>query len=146
MIAIRKLQKGFSLVTAIFLLVVLAGLGAAMMTFFTAQQQSSALDLLGARAYQASRAGIEWGAYQVIQNSGVGFASACRTGATQSPVALEGTLSGFSVTVACSATSHTEAATTLWVYQLTSTASGVPGAAPGSPDYVERQMQAAIAQ
>jgi MSHA biogenesis protein MshP len=126
--------------------VVLAGMGAAMITFFTAQQQSSALDVMGARAYQASRAGIDWGAYQVIQNSGVGFAPACRAGAAQSPVTPGGTLSGFSVNVSCSAASHTEAATTLWVYQLTSTASGVAGAAPGSADYVERQMQAAIAQ
>ena len=143
----RKAQKGFSLVTAIFLLVVLAGLGAAMTTFFTAQQQSSALDVLGSRAYQASRAGIEWGAYQVVQNSGVGFATACQPGpTTQALPALAGTLSGFGVSVACSATSHVEAATTLWVYQLTSTASGVQGATPGSPDYVERQMQVTIAQ
>ena len=66
----HKMQKGFSLVTAIFLLVGLGALGAAMMTFFTAQQQSSALDVLGSRAYQASRAGIDWGAYQILRNNG----------------------------------------------------------------------------
>lgn len=137
-------ESGFSLVTAIFLLVVLAGLGAMMVTFFTAQQQSSALDVLGSRAYQASRAGIEWGAYQVLQNSGVGFAPNCRTGpTTQALPALAGTLAGFSVSVNCSATSAVEAAATLWVYNITSTATR--GAA-GSADYVERKMQAAIAQ
>lgn len=143
----RKNQRGFSLVTAIFLLVVLTGLGAAMLTFFTAQQQSSALDVMGTRAYQASRAGIEWGAYQIAQNSGVGFAPSCRAGtASQTLPALAGTLSPFTVTVGCSAASAVEATATLWIYQLTSAASGVPGAVPGSQDYVERQLQATIIQ
>ena len=140
-------ESGFSLVTAIFLLVVLAGLGAMMVTFFTAQQQSSALDVLGSRAYQASRAGIEWGAYQVVQSgvAGGAFANACQGagGTTQAPPALAGTLADFSVSVSCSATSAVEAAATLWVYNVTSTATR--GTA-GSADYVERQMQAAIAQ
>ena len=141
---IRRFQQGFSLVTAIFLLVVLAGLGATMMTFFTAQQQSVLLDELGARAYQASRAGIEWGTYQVVQNSGVGFASACQAGpASQVLPALGGTLADFPVSVSCSATSAVEEAATLWVYSFTSTATR--GSA-GSADYVERQIQATIAQ
>ncbi len=142
----RERVRGFSLVTAIFLLVVLASLGAMMATFFTAQQQSSALDVLGARAYQASRAGIEWGAFQVVQSgvAGGAFANACQPGpTTQALPALAGTLAGFSVSVNCSATSAVEAAATLWVYNVTSTATR--GAA-GSADYVERQMQAAIAQ
>ncbi|MBI5658361.1 MAG: agglutinin biogenesis protein MshP [Nitrosomonadales bacterium] len=141
--ASRTMQRGFSLVTAIFLVVVLSGLGAAMMTFFTAQQQGSALDVLGARAYRAARAGIEWGAFQVVQNSGVGFAPACRTGITaQSLPALAGTLADFAVNVNCSAISAVDAAP-LWVYSLTSTATR--GAA-GSADYVERQISATIAQ
>ncbi|WP_229508025.1 agglutinin biogenesis protein MshP [Massilia sp. Dwa41.01b] len=50
--------------TAIFLLVVLAGLGVALVSVFTTQQQSSLLDESGARAYQAARAGIEWGLFR----------------------------------------------------------------------------------
>lgn len=142
----QKLQSGFSLVTAIFLLVVLSGLGAAMMTFFTAQQQSSALDVLGARAYQASRAGIEWGAFQISQSAVAGgaFAASCQPGPTAQPLpALAGTLAEFAVSVSCSAASAVEAAATVWVYDITSTASrGVVGSA----DYVERQMRATIAQ
>jgi MSHA biogenesis protein MshP len=57
-------QAGVGLVTAIFLLVVLSGLGVAMVSLFTSQQASADLDLQGARAYQAARAGIEWGVYQ----------------------------------------------------------------------------------
>ena len=46
----KKLQRGFSIVTAIFLLVVLSFLGVAMVTFSAAQHQSSALDVMGSRA------------------------------------------------------------------------------------------------
>lgn len=137
----QEIQRGFSLVTAIFLLVVLASLGAMMVTFFTAQQQSSALDVLGSRAYQASRAGIEWGAFQVVQNGG-----ACAATQTLPAGTLAGTLNNFAVTVTCVATTHSDmsaAGGTLTVYNITSTAAfGTPGAA----DYVERQMQASIAQ
>ena len=138
-------QRGFGLPTAIFLLVVLAGLGAVMATLFTAQQQTSVLDVLGERAYQASRAGIEWGAFQVLPASQATFATACRSAGTSQTISpLAGTLAEFTVNVECSATSHVDAADTIWVYRLTSSASGIQSASPGSPDYVERVMQATL--
>jgi MSHA biogenesis protein MshP len=143
----HKLNRGFSLVTAIFLLVVLSMLGAMMVTFFTVQQQSSALDVLGSRAYQASRAGIEWGAFQVLQSgvAGTAFASACQTGGAlpQPPQPLGNTLAPFTVSVGCSATSHVESGNTLWVYNINSVAR-TTGMSAGSPNYVERQIQVAI--
>ena len=51
----RARASGAGLVTAIFLLVVLAGLATALVSVFTTQRQSSALDEQGARAYQAAR-------------------------------------------------------------------------------------------
>ena len=45
-----KIQRGFSLISAIFLLVVIAALGTFAVTLSTNQQQSAALDVLGARA------------------------------------------------------------------------------------------------
>ena len=129
-------SKGFSLVSAIFLLVVIAALGTFAMTLSTTQHQSAALDVLGARAYQAARAGIEWGAYQVLQNAG-----ACA--ATTTLPAMPGTLSGFTVTVTCATTPYTEAGLPVNLYQLTSTAT--QGTSP-LPDYVERQMTVTIAQ
>lgn len=137
----KKLQKGFSIVSAIFLLVVLAFLGTAMITFSNTQQLSSAMDVMGSRAYQAARAGVEWGDYQVLRNGG-----ACAPSTNLPAGTLGGTLSGFTVTVACKAVAASEvsAATgTVTVYELTSTAS--QGAA-GNPDYVERRIQATIAQ
>ena len=133
-----KFQKGFSLVTAIFLLVVLGALGTMMVTFFVAQQQSSALDVMGSRAYQASRAGIEWAAYNVAsQPAGAGC-----VGVPVPPAPLfaagnlAGTLSPFTVALTCSSVSAVEDTTTIWVYDLA--ASAVSGGVPGNPDYVER--------
>ncbi|HZV63465.1 MAG TPA: agglutinin biogenesis protein MshP [Telluria sp.] len=92
---IRRLGRstGVGLITAIFLLVVLAGLGVAMVTVFTAQQNSSTLDVQGARAYQAARAGIEWGLYQQFRNG------SCSSATFALP--MNGTPSGFTVAVTC---------------------------------------------
>ena len=62
----RRAQHGFAIVSAIFLLVVLGTLGAFMVALSTVQHTTSTQDLQGTRAYQAARAGIEWGAYQVL--------------------------------------------------------------------------------
>lgn len=89
----RHRSGGVGLITAIFLLVVLAGLGVAMVSIFTNQQASSAMDVRGARAYQAARAGVEWGLFQQLQ------LDACNASATFTPPAT--TLNMFSVTVQC---------------------------------------------
>ncbi|OGS93904.1 MAG: hypothetical protein A3H31_04760 [Gallionellales bacterium RIFCSPLOWO2_02_FULL_57_47] len=132
----HKMQRGFSLISAIFLLVVIAALGAFAVTLSTTQQQSSALDVMGARAYQAARAGIEWGAYQALRNS------SCL--AAPPPLApLPNTLAGFTVTVTCTPFPSTEAGVLVTIYQLTSEAKQ---GTVGTPNYVERQMSVTIAQ
>jgi MSHA biogenesis protein MshP len=132
----RKIQQGFSIVSAIFLLVVLSFLGLAMTTFSTTQHQSAAMDVMGSRAYQAARAGIEWAAYNVAQSPASSPAAwaGCAAGAG---VAVGGTLAPFSpVTVNCSAASHAEGASTMWIYNVSAVAQA--GGAPGDQDYVER--------
>lgn len=142
-------EHGFSLISAIFLLVVIAALGTFAVTLSTTQQQSAALDVLGSRAYQAARAGIEWGAFQITQSGVAGsvFATNCQSSTTTSqPVLPAGTqLSVFSVNVTCGATLYVDGVSGV-VYELTSTASGIEGASPGSPDYVERKIRITIAQ
>ena len=134
-------QRGFSIVTAIFLIVVLAALGAFAVSMFRAQQSSAAFDELGARGYQAAQAGIEWGAWQVLRNGG-----ACAAATSH---ALPGSLVLFTVTVGCTSTAHTEAGNPVTIYQLTATACNQPAAgacpnpAPGV-EYVERQVRAAV--
>jgi MSHA biogenesis protein MshP len=127
-------QRGFSIVTAIFLLVVMSALGAYMLTFSTVQQTTSTQDLQGIRAYQAARAGMEFGLYEVTRRG------VC---AATTPVTLAGNLAAFSVTVACASYPYTEAGNAVTVYQITSTAFQT-GATPGSPSYVERQIVATV--
>ena len=136
-------ERGFSLVSAIFLLVVIAALATFAVTLSTTQQQGAALDVQGARAYQAARAGIEWGAYKVMITPA---AIACGTLAAPvaNAVTLTGTtLPGFTVTVTCGSAATTEASTPVTVYQLTSTATQGTVVAP---NYVERQMTVSIAK
>jgi MSHA biogenesis protein MshP len=132
----KKLQRGFSIVTAIFLLVVLAGLGAAMLTFSNIQHQSSAMDVLGSRAYQAARAGIEWAAYQVVISPASSTTPTAACVSNYPLGALGGTLAPFTVTVDCSAASAVEGTSTIWIYSVT--ASAVTGGSAGDPNYVER--------
>lgn len=135
----KKLQQGFSIVSAIFLLVVLAFLGTAMVTFSTSQHQSAAMDVMGSRAYQAARAGIEWAAYQVVNSaSSAPAAVGCATNFAAGT--LGGTLSPFTVTVNCAAASHVEGASMIWIYDVSAVActeAACPSAAPGA-NYVER--------
>lgn len=146
---VDKKNAGFSLVSAIFLLIIIAGLGLFAVTFSSIQQQTSVQDIIGSRAYQAAKAGIEWGAFQITQSSiaGTGFVTACQNAsALPQPNLPTGTqLSLFTVTLSCSASSHTEGGTLLWIYQLKSTAV-VTGTSVGSLNYAERQLQVSIAQ
>ena len=85
-------QQGFSIIMAIFILVVLSLLGGYMVKLSGTQHATSVLTLQGARAYQAARAGIEWGMYQLIKND------SCVSSSTISPIAG---FNGFSVIVSC---------------------------------------------
>src|SRR5208282_741289 len=81
----HKVQQGFSLISAIFLLVVVAGLGAVMVTFFSAQQQSSALDVIGSQANYIAKMGIEWSTYQITKSPTNTFTTTCKGGTFSSP-------------------------------------------------------------
>ena len=119
-----KRTRGFAIVSAIFILVVLAALGAFIVSVSTSQQVGSALDIQGVRAYQAARAGIEWGLYRQLQiNSCVGATSFSPTAST---------LSGFTVTVTCMLALDPNSGPT--VYTITATACSEPdaGACPNT--------------
>lgn len=140
----RRRQAGVGLVTAIFLLVVLAGLGVAMVSLYNAQQSSANLDLQGARAYQAARAGLEWGLFQQMRNG--------RCDADQRfAMPADSTLSGFHVVVACkpAGSAPADGSPDLRRWIITSiacnVADGQGGCTPSSnPDYVMRQLEAEV--
>ena len=131
---------GFALVSAIFLLVVLSALAAFIVQVSTQQQVGSSADILGVRAYQAARAGADWGLHNHLRNS------AC---AATNSFALGGNLAGFTVTVQCQgATSNDENGTALVLRRIVATACNQPsGAAPGvcpnpapGANYIEREV------
>lgn len=153
---LRLTQQGFAIVSAIFILVVLAALGAFAVSVSSTQHLTFAQDLQGARAYQAAQAGMEWGIAQVA-NNGAGYA--CSTGctmtdcATPTPgsanstlAALPGHLAGFTVRVECRCTPYCEgprtAANPVRIHTLTVTAT--QGTAVGNIDYIERQLTATV--
>ncbi len=125
-------QRGFALVAAIFLLVVLSSLGVFMVRISGVQNQTVNVVLLGARALQAARAGIEWGAFRALD------AANCTTTTLS---LTEGGLDGFDVDVTCTSSSHTENGNTYTVYFLDVEARA---GAYGMPDYVSRRIQATL--
>ena len=148
-LSVRRLRRsaGVGLVTAIFLLVVLSGLAVAMVAISSAQHTASSLDVQGARAYQAARAGIEWGLFQTLRNADCLPTKSFAMPATSS-------LNGFVVTVTCTTTfapaGAPAGAATLVRHVINATACNLQpagGSCPNPsnrPDYVERQIVVTI--
>jgi len=130
----RARQKGFSLITALFLLVVFTALGAYMLSISGTQHSTVVLGLQGARAYQAARSGIEWGITAATAAGG------CPATATFS---LGGGLAGFDATVSCTSSSHTEKGVTFNVYVIQATGKTTTPAF-GNPGYASRSITATI--
>lgn len=127
-----KLQSGFSLIPALFLLVVLAALGVVAVRMSGVQQQTVVLAVQGSRAYAAARAGVDWSAYQALVNGNCASSTLALT---------EAGLAGFSVDVSCSSTTHTEGPNTVRVYLIEAFAwSG----SYGTPDYVSRRIRSTV--
>lgn len=146
-------ESGFGLFAAIAILVILAVLGAAIVSVTGLRSQSTAIDVLGSRALLAARAGIEWNMYNIQnpENTNPTIAPftthySCPGTATNLP--FGGVLAGFTVTVQpCTTTPATEAGNTVRIYQVVAVACNFPtggGACPNNasnnPSYVERQI------
>lgn len=140
-------QAGFTLLSVVFILVVLTALGAALANIALRQQMGSAAEVDAARALQAARAGLEWAAFQVLRNPAPPAAAPACFGSTSfSPAGL----GSFTVTVSCTRTpgsgTVSDGSTALAFYQLLATACNAPtsGACPatGTPplSYAERQL------
>lgn len=126
----QPLQRGFAAIAAVFLLVVLAALGAYMVSVSNTQQLNSAQDLQGSRAYWAARAGLEWGIASLPPGSTACWASV-------PPAAIE----GFTLAVSCTMSSYTEGTATVYIFRVTSRAST---GAVGTVGFVEREVAASL--
>jgi MSHA biogenesis protein MshP len=157
-------HSGFSTVAAIFLLVVLALLGAMIASVTGIQQATSQLDILGVRAYHSARAGVEWGARAVLDPGntltdplgcdvpGPGPNMPVCPASPTNLSGLGGSLSGFTVTVTCAQSADTtEGNRSVRVFSIVATACNQPsgGACPNpapADGYVERQLQASLSK
>jgi MSHA biogenesis protein MshP len=145
-------EKGFGMFAAIAILVILAVLGAFVVSVTGLRSQSTAVDVLGSRALLAARAGIEWSMYLIQNPENTNPAVAPFTTPYSCPglgtnLNFGGALSDFTVTVQpCTTTTATEAGNTVRIYQIVVVACNFPagGACPNnastSPSYVERQI------
>jgi len=134
-------QRGFGAIAAIVILVIMATISAALVRLGTTQQLTSAQDVMSARAWQAARAGNEWGLDRALSSlSCFGVTSLDLRAAT-----------GFLVTVTCTAKNFNEGETAPGVPLVITTysieavacntgAAACPDAALATtPGYVERK-------
>src|SRR3989338_249196 len=126
----KAAQQGFGLVAALFVIVIIAGVIAAMARMAVTQNATTSLAIQQARAYQAARAGLEWGINRTVN------LQACNGNFT---------LNDFVINVICTldpnspVTVPEESTTPVSFYSITATAEY--GSA-GSPDYAYRQLTA----
>jgi MSHA biogenesis protein MshP len=120
-------SRGFALVPALFLIVVLGALALVAIRVGTGQQQAVTMSLQEARALAAARAGIEWGAY------GATSSGSCAASTTLN--LSEAALAGFTVVVSCTSTPYANGVSTNHSYVIQSTATT---GTYGKPSYVHR--------
>lgn len=104
-----KSQRGFGAIAAIVVLVILAVLATAIVVVGSTQQMTSAQDVMSARAWQAARAGNEWGLYKALHGGDWAGSSPSTCDAASRTATLDLTAdTGFRVTVTCTSWSYSE--------------------------------------
>lgn len=154
-------QRGFALVIEIFALVMIAALVVAGLSLSMSQQAGVTQEARATEAELAARAGIEWAAYQTLNNDCGAFAVGARSAPVSAVTPLAGSLADFQVVVTasavtaasavvCAASGVPAASAVGWAYAVSSVAtavtvgSGVAEATntqAGRADYSERTLQ-----
>jgi len=131
-ISARPWQRGVSVIAAIFLLLLMAVLAAVIANLVSTSHINLAADIGGARAYQAARAGAEWGIFQLDPNAQGAGLPACVDGTPAVP--------GHTVEVNCTSNDYSEAGKTVRIYRIVSQATANGVKAPG----IERQVEVTV--
>jgi MSHA biogenesis protein MshP len=133
-------QSGSTLITSIFLLVVVALLSSYIVTLRSVQQATLGYGVQGVRAMQAARAGIEWGIYQALPPGG--GESECSN--SNEEFNGSGAIADFRINVTCKLQgTHIESGIIITTYQLTSRAeTGIYG----TLDYTSRELQSRVSE
>ncbi len=134
----KHYARGFLLPAAIFLLVILAALGAYALNISSIQQATSRQDIQGSQAYQAARAGLELAIFQVLAPGTANLVNC--------PAPANINIESYVVAITCTqSVDYFEQGTdrTIRVFEITSTASS--GVA-GTIEYSERRLQATVSK
>ncbi|RME36080.1 MAG: hypothetical protein D6786_00020 [Gammaproteobacteria bacterium] len=136
----RERARGFTLVAAIFLIVVLAALALTLANIAATSRQVSTLSIMAARARSAAQGGVEWAIWQALNSPAT---LNCGNPAGTSFVIAGGVLDGFVIRVVCSEQAGIiEGATGPYsVYSLTVDASR---GNVGEPDYLHHTILATV--
>jgi len=129
-----KRQRGFALVSAVFLLVVIAGLGAFAVSINANQQHSADLDLAMVRAEAAAQSGIEYAAARLLTPN------SCNPGVNGESLPLP---QGYNVILQCDSLTPAPVVNTVVVNVFFVTATATRGQY-GSPEFVSRQRTVRI--
>lgn len=141
----RPAQRGMGAVLAIIVLVVMAAFAAAIVRVSAVAQASNAQNLLSARAWQAARAGTEWGLYLAFKGNWSGCSQASQELDLRAAT-------GFHVSVSCDSRSFNEGETAagvprvVHVYTIDAVACNGSSSCPDQlaaikPNYIERHRQ-----
>lgn len=114
---------------AVFLLLLMATLAAGLVNIVSTSNVNMAADIGGARAYQAARAGAEWGMYQLDPDAQFAALPPCVSGNPPIP--------GHQVNVACQSWDTTEGGRQVRIYRISSRATANGAKAPGIERLVE---------
>jgi MSHA biogenesis protein MshP len=147
----RRAESGFAMITAIFLLVILAAFASFAVSFSTNAAATHAVAVQGARAYQAANVGLEWASFQVKDPD-----ATLAPGATNLPdcfaaktLALPAAMGSFAVQVSCTRYPTFTATPNFYeegdkrsaYYVIVSIATL---GTPGMVDYVERKLESRV--
>lgn len=122
-----KTQSGVSVITAIFLIVVLALMGAGMVSLLSTSQQSISQEVTSAKTYMAGRSCLQWGMYQAVYSAATGSAT---TTFTNTSAGLFNTQ--------CATSIDSITADGLTFFNIHTTARY---GAPENPEYSQREMR-----
>lgn len=131
-------QKGFMLMTALWVVMVLAAVVVTMMNLSLMQSTTNSLEIQGTRALLAAQGGLEWGIYQANNESCIASSIFSLT---------EKDLHGFNVIVSCSLKRFAQGSSRITLATIDSVAQwGVEGLGDtdSMPDYVYRKVSVVI--
>ena len=124
--------RGFALVSALFLIVVLSALGAFLVNIVAVQHATPAMRVHAARADYAARSGMAWAVHRALDSG---------TCADAGFDLVEGALAGFSVSVRCASSIHDLSGAAVPYYVIDVSAQS---GSYGSADFVARSLQAKV--